>query len=150
MQNKTITITGIESNERKIIILAGKDKHYFWITKRDGSHTTAYEQFQKFRFSAGDTVEIAVKEEERTFVNDKGKTIVYTDRCIMYFPSQDIHTPRTPNIDLQAPPKQEVGNYVSREEFEAYKSKIEARIKYLEDFGNADVQEELKLEDIKF
>lgn len=141
MQNKTITITGIESNERKIIILAGKDKHYFWITKRDGSHTTAYEQFQKFRFSAGDTVEIAVKEEERTFVNDKGKTIVYTDRCIMYFPSQDIHTPRTPN---------EVGNYVSREEFEAYKSKIEARIKYLEDFGNADVQEELKLEDIKF
>lgn len=62
----------------------------------------------------------------------------------------ELEAHQTPKIDLQAPPKQEVGNYVSREEFEAYKSKIEARIKYLEDFGNADVQEELKLEDIKF
>jgi hypothetical protein len=103
LQNKTIIITGIESTDKKITLLSNRDKYHFWIKKIDGSNTTAYDQFQKFRFNVGTEVEIAVKEEEKTFTNEKGKLITFMDRNIAYFAMQDEHTPKQPIVPKSQP-----------------------------------------------
>jgi hypothetical protein len=103
LHNKSILITGVESTDKKITLLSNRDKYYFWITKKDGGHTTAYDQFQKFRFNVGTEVEIAVKEEEKTFTNEKGKVITFMDRNIAYFAMQDEHTPKQPVVPKEKP-----------------------------------------------
>jgi hypothetical protein len=133
---KTINISGVESNEKKITLLQGKEKYYFWITKKDGSSTKAYEQFQKFRFNAGDSVEIAVKEEERTFTNGQGKEITYTDRNIAYFKTLDENTPSTIGVAQKTPPNapQSVTGGI-----EERLSKIETRLNALEGKEEKDI-----------
>ena len=108
LKNKVLLITGVESTDKKITLLSNRDKYYFWITKKDGGNTTAYEQFQKFRFNIGTEVEIAVKEEEKTFTNEKGKAITFMDRNIAYFAMQDEHTPKQPIVQKEKPNELEV------------------------------------------
>lgn len=89
MIQKTIHIDSVESKEKKIILLDGKTKYNFWRSKKDGTQTKAEEQFQKFRFIAGDTVDAMVEETPESFVNEKGKKIDFVDRKIAYFMVQD-------------------------------------------------------------
>ena len=132
LKNKAILITGIESTDKKITLLSNRDKYYFWINKKEGGNTTAYEQFKKFNFNVGTEVEVAVREEEKTFTNEKGNVITFMDRNIAYFALQDeytpkqVITPKTPQTDLKSQ------NLASGTILEERVSKIE---KILEDNG---------------
>lgn len=82
---KTIRVDAVNDTEKKVTLLAGKDKYNFWKKKQDGSLTKAYSQFQEHRVASGSEYPIAVKEQEKTFRNDAGKDITFVDRSIMYF-----------------------------------------------------------------
>jgi hypothetical protein len=124
MNQKTITISGVESTEKKVNLLDGKVKYNFWRTKKDGTQTKAEQQFQQFRFTSGDVIEAMVEEEPQTFVNDQGKTINFTDRKIAYFITQDKNTPQTSPTPLNPPTSHP----------SASGSDLEARVKALEDW----------------
>lgn len=137
--NCTITITAIESTEKKIVLKDGNLKYYFWKHKQDGNETKAFQQFQKFHFSTGDLVDAAVKEQERTFTNEKGKEITYMDRNIAFFLVQD-NTPvatQTQNLPPRSPesPKNEkqAGSEHSAA-LKAYLQQLETRIRVIEDW----------------
>jgi len=80
----TIKIEGIEEKATeygKVIKLKSDSKTYsFFTTKKDGGETKAYQQWQKFGFSVGDSVEAEVEEEKGEY---QGKP--FTRRKIMYF-----------------------------------------------------------------
>ncbi len=69
----------------KFTLISERNKYSFFNTKKDGSDTKAYEQFKKYGFGVGDTVEAEVKEEQRSFTNKDGENIDYTQRTIIYF-----------------------------------------------------------------
>lgn len=80
----TATIRGIESRVVstgsqvfKLDTTAGK--YEFWDKKQDGSNSKAYDQLQKFRFKAGDTVSINYIEK------DSGKLNSYTGKNYMNY-----------------------------------------------------------------
>ena len=149
----------------KITFVDGKNKYAFFNTKKDGSLTKAMEQFKKYGYSIGDTIEAEVREEEKTFRNKEGKDVNYTQRTILYF--QEIeNTPviKTVNIETGEKTGVQTGSGtksqsdlldpfmgVSRAEFEA----LEARVKSLEaSLGgisvDAALDNEIKAEDLPF
>lgn len=70
----------------KVTFTEGKNKFGFFSKKKDGTYTKAYEQFKKYNFSIGDTVNAEVKEEQKTFPDKKtGSPVPYTQRTILYF-----------------------------------------------------------------
>jgi len=124
---KEIKITGIESTPLKIILLQDKLKYNFWIKKQDGTETKAYQQFQKFRFTAGDVVVAEVVEQEKSFVNEKGKDIAFTDRTIKFFYTMDEDTPQshqTPKIEAQGVQTLEADIDVLEEKINALTQKL--------------------------
>ena len=95
-----INIEGISQDKvqfgTKTTFLSGKNKFSFFDSKRDGGKTKAQEQYEKYNFKVGDVVTAEVKEEDKTFTNDKGKTINYTQRTILYFEEvENLPTHRT-------------------------------------------------------
>jgi hypothetical protein len=137
--NATILIEGVEDTVRKVILKTAGAKFYFWKLKKDGNQTKAFQQFQDFNFRAGDAVEAAVKEEQRTFTNEKGKEITYMDRNIAFFLVQE-GTPVASPQALQAPvsvstPKDN-NQAVSEHSvaLKAYLQQLETRIRVLEDW----------------
>jgi hypothetical protein len=136
MQQQTIQITGVESrqvNESQVItLLAGKDKFQFWSKKKDGSSTKAYEQFQKFRFNAGDSVEVAFESKPESFMGKQGKMIEFNRNTILYFAVQDDFTPKqpiTPKMNENAPQVNlDPNTSITRDEY----LKLIGRIKALE------------------
>ena len=88
----------------KVTLVDGRKKYVFYNTKKDGSETVAFQQFNQFGFKIGDVVQAEVKEEEKTF-NDKktGKPVTYTDRRIMYFETLNDTTPVVRNTPSSTP-----------------------------------------------
>lgn len=86
---QTLKIDGISEVPakfgNKVTIISGKNKYHFYSTKKDGNKTKAYEQYKLYRYQVGDVVKAEIDEKPDSFVNDKGKTVNYTDRKIMYF-----------------------------------------------------------------
>lgn len=69
-----------------VTITSGKNKYSFFDTKKDGSFTKAFEQYQKYRFAIGDTVNCEVKEEPQTGTDKKtGGSFTYVQRTILFF-----------------------------------------------------------------
>lgn len=73
----------------KITIESDGKKYSFFDTKKDKSFTKAYDQFKRFKFGIGDVVSAEVSEEEKSFVNEAGKNVKYTQRTILYFQESD-------------------------------------------------------------
>jgi adenine specific DNA methylase Mod len=99
----TAQITGIEnkfyqdSNSSAYTLVTDKGKFKFNQKKKDtGEETTAYQQFQKFGFKSGDTIEIAYFTSKESFINDKGKSVTYDKNTVAYFPSDDNGSPKAP------------------------------------------------------
>lgn len=110
--NQTKTQYGL-----KVTFISGKEKYNFFDKKRDGTNTKAWEQYRLYRYQVGDVVKIECTEQPKTFVNDKGKTVNYTDRKIMYFAevegSPDFDRPKevpTINIDREMPFSEDPNN----------------------------------------
>lgn len=92
---KTVTLHGVESTDKTISILEatgeaynGKEKtnkYTIWKLDREGKPSKAYTQYQSLRPLAGDTFDFEVFEQPKSFVNDKGENIEYTQRTINYF-----------------------------------------------------------------
>lgn len=117
----------------KVTIIDGKNKYIFYSTKKDGSVSRAYEQWQKYGFKVGDGVQAEIAEEQKSFPDKKtGKTITYTERKIIYFNEVE----DTPVITSAGGKGyggggsgglgQPLNPVVSREEFEALKARVEA------------------------
>ena len=112
---------------KKITIIDGKLKYSFFDSKRDGNKTKAFEQYEKYGYRIGDTISAEVKEEEKTFTNDKGKQVTFTQRTILYFEEVE----NTPTFGKNTPPAP------SNDKFEQIMFKledIEAKIGSLVEF----------------
>lgn len=123
---KPIKIDGISQDPTqygiKVTIISGKDKYSFFDKKRDGSLTKAMEQFKKYGFSIGQTVNAEVKEEQKQFTNKEGKTVNYTQRTIIYF--QEVEN--TP-VMTSAPEKKQEGLNSWQQTVENRLSALEAK-----------------------
>ena len=69
----------------KTTFACGDKKYSFFDTKKDKTLTKAFEQFRKHKFGVGDTIEAEIKNEEKSFTNEAGKVVNYTQRTILYF-----------------------------------------------------------------
>lgn len=122
----------------KITFISGKDKFGFYDTKKDGTKSKAYEQFKKFGFGINDVVEAEVKEEKKSFVNEKGKNVEYTERRVLFFNEIE----NTPTVTRAT---QMTSTQITP-------SDLEARVKKLEDavFGAKEVEDDTTvLSDLK-
>lgn len=91
----TIKIDSISQDKvafgTKVTFVDGKNKYSFFDSKKGGGLTKAMEQFKKYGFKVGDTVNAEVKEEEKSFQKKDfsgspiGDPINYTQRTILYF-----------------------------------------------------------------
>ena len=100
----------IPSGAQVFKLKTDKGTFSFFSKKRDGSDTKAYEQFQKFGFKMGDIVEVAYKTSQSGMNQHTGKP--YVNNQVIFFKTQDEHTPATPKIpaiqieaDQEAPSK---------------------------------------------
>ena len=83
-----------------VTILDGDKKYNFFNTKKDGTKTRAYQQYEKYGFKIGDTVQAEVKEEQKEGEDiKKGKTFTYTQRTILYF--QEVENTPVVKSDIQ-------------------------------------------------
>lgn len=101
---QTIKIDGLSQEKAKFgiktTITSGKNKYYFYDTKKAGGNTKAWEQMNQYGFKVGQEVQAEVKEEQKTFINAENKSITYTDRKIIYFGEVE-NTPLVKNIDIE-------------------------------------------------
>ncbi len=86
---QTITIEGVESKmaktgNTKVTLVCKEGKFYFYQKTKDGL-SKAFQQFTKFGFKMGDSVQAEVKTESKSFTNEQGKAITYADNWIQYF-----------------------------------------------------------------
>lgn len=84
-----LNIQGIEtkatkSGNTKYILMTPDGKFYFYQKTKNGP-SKVYQQYQKYGFKIGDTVQAEVKSEEKTFTNDQGKEITFMDNWIQFF-----------------------------------------------------------------
>jgi hypothetical protein len=169
METKTIQITGIETkyiqsmNNTVFEILSGKDKYTFWQTFPDGNNTPAYDQFQKFRFKNGDTVEISVVEAPgKPYMNKgTGQMVTPINRSIRGFVMQDKDTPSIPNIPQTQFPNPNLSHrieqleidvaalkeMVDQEQFEAQRAMMSAAVP---DINKKTQPEEVNLDNLPF
>jgi len=133
---KSIKVDSIEDTEKKVNLKSGKEKYFFWKHKQDGDQTKAFQQFQDKNLSiqAGGSYEAQVTETPKSFTNEKGKLINYTERKINYFKTPGGAKNSTPYSDSSKAPKapyiapQGVTG-VSLDEF----NELKGRIQLLED-----------------
>lgn len=78
IENRSIRIDEVESKQDKIILKEGKDKYQFWIKKRDGNFTKAYEGWSSLQPLPGDVIDIQFKSEDVTW--EKG---TYVRRTVL-------------------------------------------------------------------
>lgn len=132
-QEQKITIETVES--RKIPngstvynLKTDKGRFSFFDKKKDGSLTKANEQFQKFNFGTGDTVEAVYKSEESGQNPHTGQP--YMNNTIIFFKTQDDNTPTTPSepeipivqVEEESTPKTE---YATKEDIDAINARID-------------------------
>jgi hypothetical protein len=104
----TAQITGIESKfyadsqSSSFTLVTDKGKFRFNSKKKTGEETTSHQQFQKYGFKSGDTIEIAYFTSKESFVNPKGETIMYDKNTVAYFPKDDENSPKRPVTPLIA------------------------------------------------
>lgn len=84
-----LTIHGIESKQTKTgntktVLVCEEGKFYFYRKTKTGT-SKAQEQFNKFDFKIGDTIEAEVQTEDKTFTNPAGKSITYKDNWVKFF-----------------------------------------------------------------
>lgn len=128
-----ISVTEISSDEKKITLHDGKLKYFFWKTKQDGDDTKANAQSQELKVQAGKTYEAEVEFEEREFVNEKGKTIKFTSRKILYFYTGT--PPEAKNRGLTYVMGQK-SSFTSNQELKALEAKIAEGFKKRDDHIN--------------
>jgi hypothetical protein len=83
--DKVIRVESVEDTEKRVVLECGNEKYSFYKRKQDGELTKAFSQFQELRVSSGNQYQINVSETKKSFTNDQGKLINYTERLVKYF-----------------------------------------------------------------
>lgn len=139
---KAIKVDSVEDTEKKVILKSGKEKYFLWKHKQDGDQTKAFTQFQALPVQAGKIYEAQVSESPRSFTNEKGKLINYTERKINYFKTLQNHSynalgqnqnPQGTSMYTQAPKTSPRGSNELTGAIETKLADIEGRIQLLED-----------------
>jgi hypothetical protein len=95
---KQITITAVEQKDTKvgpkIILHTGKDKYEFFVSKKDGNKTKAFEQYKQFKIGLGDSQIVEAEEKPETFINGKGETVNFIRKTILYFVTDENKIPK--------------------------------------------------------
>ena len=81
--NRVIQIESMSEDMKKVNIQTGKDKFALWKKKLDGAETKAYENFQGMGVKVGDIVNLAYKQEDAEFTNEKGQNVQFKRRTII-------------------------------------------------------------------
>lgn len=135
---KTIHVDSVADNGKKITLIYGKEKYGFWKNKQDGSETKAYTQYKALRVESGQEYPIAVKEEAKSFTNDQGKLINFTERNLMFFATKEAGEGKVPHqaentVEHNFEHKNEpVDLNVTVANMRAWATKIEKRVEGLE------------------
>lgn len=112
LKEKIITInsvTNLNPADQKPISFKDEngDKYIVWKFKKDGNETVAFSQFKVLPYGGdGSTVGIAYGEEPKTFTNQKGETVNFTQRTVMMLkkPSEvrpENQVPNTPKTEAK-------------------------------------------------
>lgn len=126
--NGTIRIDTMANDPKKITVQQGKDKFSFWLTKKDGSNTKAYDSWLEVRPMPGDLLDVQYKEEDAEFTNDAGKLINFKRRTILQLKrgsgaptpmATGFSLPSEQQIPIIGMPQTPGVEYVPREEYEA-------------------------------
>lgn len=154
-KKEVVTIQGIENKYIESIGVSVYTLHtdqgdfQFWEKKKDGGQTKAMEQFQQFRFIAGDRVEVVYKEQDASYNNKKtGARINKVNKNVVFFVQSDENTPNIhPNAtqinhSTTTPIKQyetmPYGTIPSGQDFEILLKEIQElkdRVEILEEFN---------------
>ena len=122
LKEKIITISGVTNlnpTDPKPISFKDEngDKYVLWKVKKDGQKTLAYQMFSLLPYGGdGATVGVAYNEEPKTFVNNEGKEISFTQRMVVVVkkPNEvraENQTPNTPKLATQAPREDKKDNW---------------------------------------
>lgn len=118
---KIIRIDEIEQKADRIILKEGKDKYSFWLKKRDGTSTKAFESWDQIRPLPGDTIDVQYKSEEAEFVNESGKAVSFTRRTILNMRDAKGANPTQESVPRETSPRPvaaPTGDFVPRKEYE--------------------------------
>jgi len=102
--DKVIKVESVEDTEKRVVLKCGNEKYSFYKRKQDGELTKAFTQFQDLRVSAGNQYQVNVSETKKSFTNDQGKLINYTERLVKYFISnKETYTKPNPTAPEPVP-----------------------------------------------
>lgn len=110
------------------IVDGNGNRFTIWAKKKDGQPTKAYSQWKEKGYGLDSVVNIAYKTEKQTYEKD-GETKESTKRTIMWF---EFETEKVPAVDLNADLKQMAKDSLAK------------------DVDSADLESEIKVEDIPF
>ena len=104
----TFAITGISSagspgNAERLILTDGKTKLTLWASKKDGTPTKAKLAYDAIKPQLNQVINVGVKEEPKTFKNEKGEVINFMSRTIMWLGQPTQNSQPYQPIQLQAP-----------------------------------------------
>lgn len=121
LKEKIITVSGVTNlnpTDPKPINFKDEngDKYVLWKTNKTGE-SVAYKMFKLLPYGGdGATIGIAYSEEPKTFVNNEGKEISFTQRTVVVVkkPAEvraENQTPNTPKLATQAPREDKKDNW---------------------------------------
>jgi hypothetical protein len=97
--SRKINIDQVTKGDKMLKLEDGRVKYTLWKLKKDGTPTKAFEQWEQYELDQGMAVTAGIKEEEKSFENEKGDTILFTQRTILYFEGDEYGTP---NVAIQS------------------------------------------------
>lgn len=79
----TLRIDEVSQDDKKITLIYDGSKYSFWLMKKDGNMTKAFESWRLLQPLVGDVIEAQYKEEDATWDKPDGKTVNFKRRTIM-------------------------------------------------------------------
>lgn len=79
----TLRIDEIAQDDKKITLVYEGNKYSFWLMKKDGNMTKAFESWRGLAPMVGDVIEAQYKEEDATWEKPDGKTVNFKRRTIL-------------------------------------------------------------------
>jgi len=149
--NSTIRLDEVGQDQKKVNIKYGEQKFSFWLYKKDGAKTKAFESWEELKLVVGDDVDVQYKEEDAEWEKD-GKTINFKRRTILqlrrsFVKAPASNTPQRSNPAATAP----VGDFVTRKEFEEKIADMSAAFMRLQvDVANKEDKISIKLTDVPY
>ncbi len=117
----TLRIDEIAQDDKKITLVYEGNKYSFWLMKKDGNMTKAFESWRSLQPLVGDVIEAQYKEEDATWEKPDGKTVNFKRRTILNMRKVAGAVPGTKSSSTPKPSvatPQDMSGYVTKAAFD--------------------------------